>query len=135
LLSALLKLSLGLKTHDASTPSLLRVVVELSFEVLLKSSKFVLIFLVDFGDGNNSGVLLVGKGAESCFAFHDTEWDIHLTAKGRKPNDILNGVYIVSNTDHLGFLGLYEVGYVLKTILKYKWGDDSGGGALQQQLL
>ena len=59
LLSALLELGLGLESHDASTPSALWVVVELRFEVILKSLQFVLVFLVDLRDGDDSGVLVI----------------------------------------------------------------------------
>ena len=80
MLSALLQFGLGLEAHDASAPSALWVVIELRLEVFLKSLQFVLVLLVHFCDGNDSGILLVGKCAKSGLSLDNAEWDVHFAA-------------------------------------------------------
>ena len=80
LLSALLEFGLGLKTHDASTPSALWTVVELRLEVLLEGLQLALVFLVHFGDSDDGGVLLVGESSQSGLSLNNAERDVHLAA-------------------------------------------------------
>jgi hypothetical protein len=48
-----------------------------------------LVVLLDVGEGENGGGLLVDDGTESRFALDDAVWHVHLSAKGWEPDDNL----------------------------------------------
>lgn len=127
--TALLKLGLGLKTHGTITPLALNVLVELSMEGLSQLLQLGLIILVDLGQGNDGGGLEVSQGTQTSLSLDNGEWDVHLSAKGRKPEDQLDGVNVVSDDDQLGLLLLDEGSHVLQTELK-GGGRGSRGGVL-----
>ena len=61
----LLELALGLEPHDATTPLPLEALVELGVEVGLEGGELALVLLVDIGEADDRGVLLVNQGAEA----------------------------------------------------------------------
>lgn len=74
----LLQLALGLEAHDAATPLPLEALVELSVEVRLEGGELALVLLVDVGEADHGGVLLVHEGAEAslktvCQSNHSTK--------------------------------------------------------------
>jgi hypothetical protein len=120
-LLALLEHDLGLETHDSSAPLALSI-TELGGEVILECLELGLVTLLDVGQGNNGGGLLVGQSTEASLALNDGEGDSKLAAESGKPNNELDGVNIVSDDDQLGFLLLNQSGDVLQTEL-----EDGGG--------
>lgn len=61
----LLQLALGLEAHDTTTPLPLEALVELGVEVRLQVVQLGLVLLVDSGEANHRGVLLVYQGTEA----------------------------------------------------------------------
>lgn len=69
--SLLLKTSICLCSHDTSTPvtSVFLVFVEIPFlDGTDEFTEFILVFLSNFSEGENSGSLLVYYCSETCFA-------------------------------------------------------------------
>lgn len=67
----LLELALGLEAHDASAPLPLEALVELRQEVGLEGAELALVLLVDLGEADHRGVLLVHQGAEA--SLHESQ--------------------------------------------------------------
>ena len=129
-LGALLELGLGLESHDSTSPGLdrVRIVIKLGAAEFREALESSIVGLVDRGDGNAGGVLLVNEGSEAGLVLHDAVGDIHLFAKGGHPDDELNGLDIAGNHDHLGLLLLDESGDVVKSKLDH--GSGSGGSGI-----
>jgi hypothetical protein len=146
-LALLLSASIGLSTHDTTTP------VSLSFLVLLTVTlldglnqlrQFRLVLRSDLSQSNNSSGLLVDDRAESCLALDDSIRNTHLTAEGWQEDDQLNGVNIVGDEDQSCLLVLNQADDMVETILgSIRLLRDvflllallDGGGLLQQTLL
>jgi len=58
----------------------------------------------------------VDNGAEAGLALDDDVGNTHLPAEGREVDDQLNWIYIVSNDDQGGFLGLNESDGVIEAV-------------------
>lgn len=43
--------------------------------------EFSLVFLADFGEGNNGGVLLVDEASEGRLSLDETVWDVEFSAE------------------------------------------------------
>jgi len=119
-LGSLVQFSLGLQSHDSSTPLAhqLGVLVELLQSQFLEDLELGNILLVHSGEGNDSRCLLVDKGSKTCLILYNEERDLHLTAEGRKPEDELDGVDITGDEDEGCLLLLNEGGYVLQSELE-----------------
>lgn len=76
-----------------------------------------MVFFVNFSDAKSGGVLLVDSATETSLALNDAVRDIHLAAQGRKPDNKLNGVDIMSDDDELGLLGFNQRGDVVQAVL------------------
>lgn len=114
---------LVLDTHDTTAPvsSELLVFVELSTEVLGEELKVLEVLLADFGQCNAGGSLGVNKLSEACLALDEGEGDTLLSAEGRKEDEELDRVNIVSHNDELGLALLNELGNVVETELEDDW--------------
>jgi len=116
-----------------STPlaaELIGLVVVLGLDRGNELGELVLVLVLDTGDDEGGGGLLVDDGTEACLALDDGVGDVQLAAKGGKPNDeleklfvnttkgvpkkqkkkkgYLNGIDIVGDEDKLGLLLLNE---------------------------
>lgn len=118
LLGALVQLGLGLEAHVSSTPLSLDILVKLCVEVLRQSLQLALILLVDLGQGNNGGILLVSQQTKSALSLHNSIGDIHLAAQGGQPDNQLQRINIVGNQNQLGLLLLDQGGDVLQSVFK-----------------
>lgn len=119
-LGTLIKLGLGLQSHNSTTPltDKLGVLVELLVAQVLEDLELRLILLVDLGEGNNGGGLLVDECSETGLVLHNEEGNLHLTAEGRKPKNKFNGVNIACDEDKGSLLLLNEGGNVLQSELQ-----------------
>jgi len=108
---------LVLDTHNTTTPGLskLFVLVVIGGERLTELSELGAVLDVHSGEGDTGGRLHVDELAKVGLAADEAVRDIELTAKGGEEDDHLNGIDIVGNDDELGFLGLNELGDVVKT--------------------
>lgn len=73
----LLQLALGLETHDTPAPLPLEALVELGVEVGLQGVQLGLVFLVDGGQADDRGVLLVHQGTEASLHHEKRPKDKH----------------------------------------------------------
>jgi hypothetical protein len=146
-LALLLSASIGLGTHDTTTP------VSLGFLVLLRVTllnglkqlrQLSLVLGSNLSQSNDSGSLLVNERAESGLALDDGIRDTHLAAESWQEDDQLNGVNIVGDEDQSGLLVLNQTDDMVETVLGSIWllADIllllallDGGGLLQQTLL
>lgn len=94
-------------------------------EVLHELVELAQVLLVHLGDGESGGGLLVHELTETGLALNNAVGHVHLAAEGGQPEHQLHGVDIVGDDDHLGLLGLDELGDVVQAIL-----DVLGLGAL-----
>lgn len=144
-LGTLIKLGLGLQSHDSTTPLTeeLGVLVELFVTQVLEDLELRLVLLVDFGEGNNGSGLLVDESSETGLVLHDEEGDLHLTAEGRKPQNKFEGVDITCDEDEGSLLLLNEGGNMLQSELQLTGdlggclltGSGGSGGVLNTLLL
>lgn len=144
-LGTLLKLSLGLQSHDSTSPltEKLGVLVELFVTQVLEDLELRLVLLVDLGEGNDGSGLLVDESSETGLVLDNEEGDLHLTAEGRKPEDKLDGVNIACDEDEGSLLLLNEGGNVLQSELQLAGnlsrcllsGSGGSGGVLNTLLL
>lgn len=111
---------LVLDAHDTTTPVLagLFVVVVLLTEVNGELLKILVVFLVDFGEGNASSGLHVAKLTEVGLSAHEAVWDVLFAAESGQVNHALNGVDVVSNDHELGGTLFDKSGDVVKTELE-----------------
>ena len=131
-LLALLELSLGLETHDTTSPLSLSLRV-LLLEVVGKGGELVLVLLVHIGQSNNSGVLLVHESTETALGLDDAERNVHLSAESWQPEHQLDRVHVVSNHNQASLLLLHQVGDVLETVLEH-WTRLGRSGVLASSL-
>jgi hypothetical protein len=131
---ALGEASLGAETHDTTTPLLedFIVVVELLAAHVSKLGKRGLVFLLDSGDGEASGVLLVNKSSKTGLVLDDAEGHAHLAAEGRKPDDDFDRVDVVGDHNKLSLLLFDEGGHVVQTKLDH--GSGLGGSVVASSL-
>jgi hypothetical protein len=73
LLSALVELGNSLETHLSSAPLAYYIVVVLGEHILLESSEFAGVFLVNGSECNDSAVLLVDQSSESALSLLEIE--------------------------------------------------------------
>ena len=128
LLSSLLQLGLRLETHDASTPLLLDVLVELGGEVILQSLQLRNVLRVHRRQGHHSGVLLVRESTQSALSVDNSERHAHLAAEGRQPHDQLDGIDVLGDNNELRLLLLNQMSDVSKSVLEDRWGRVASGG-------
>lgn len=88
----LLQLALGLEAHDAATPLPLEALVELSVEVRLEGGELALVLLVDVGEADHGGVLLVHEGAKASLK---TVGQSNQITAPNKPRGVQEGLYLV----------------------------------------
>jgi len=112
-----------LDAHNTTTPvsSEGLVLVELSTEVLGKNFEVLEVFLADFSESDAGSGLLVDELAEACLTLDEGEGDTLLSAEGRKEDEELDRVNIVSHNDELGLALLNELGNVVETELEDDW--------------
>ena len=144
-LGTLIKLGLGLQSHDSTTPLTdeLGVLVELLVGQILEDLELRLVLLVDLGEGNDGSGLLVDKCSETGLILNNEEGNLHLTAEGRKPENKFNGVNIACDEDEGSLLLLNEGGNVLQSELQLARnlggcllsGSGGSGGVLDTLLL
>lgn len=120
-LPALLHASVGLGTHDTTSPvagSLLVVLLEVTVvdggDELLE---LVLVLGADLGQSEDGGSLLVDDGTETGLALDDGVRDTHLAAESGQEDDELNGVDVVGDEDEGSLLVLDEADNVVETVL------------------
>jgi len=116
-LGTLVQLGLSLETHVSTTPLLDKVgiVVVLFHGQILQEIQLCFVSLVDIRQTDNSGSLHVHQGSETSLVLDNHKGDTHLAAQSRKPEDELNGVYIVGNEDQRSLLLFDKVGDSLET--------------------
>jgi len=86
-----------LETEDVSTPlaaELIGLVVVLGLDRGNELGELVLVLVLDTGDDEGGGGLLVDDGTEACLALDDGVGDVQLAAKGGKPNDELEKLFV-----------------------------------------
>lgn len=111
-------LTLGTLLEATDLFSHIGVVVEVGSEGSGQVVEFSFVFLSDFSQGNDGGVLLVNELSESGLSSDEAVWDVHLSAQSGKPDDEFDWVDIVGNADNLSFSLFYELGDVVKSELK-----------------
>lgn len=119
-LPSLVHASVGLGTHDTTTPVAVGLLVLLEVTVLdsrAELGELALVFGAHFGQGKNSSSLLVDDSAESGLALDDSVRDTHLAAESGKEDDQLDGVDVVSNEHERRLLVLNEADNVVETEL------------------
>lgn len=145
---ALLQLSsLGLGTHDTTTPLTLALLV-LGGVPLLDGrdelGELGLILGADFSDGEDGSSLLVNDGTETSLALDYGVWDTHLSAESWEEDDELDWVNIVGDEDERSLLVLDQANDVIQSVLDSVWllahifsllTFLDGGSLLQQTLL
>lgn len=146
-LALLVHASVGLGTHDATTPVALGLLVLVGVTVLDgldELGELSLVLGADLSDGEDSGGLLVDDRAETSLALDNGVWDTHLAAESWKEDNELNWVDIVWNEDEGGLLILDQANNVVETVLDGVWllGDvllllalSDGGSLLDETLL
>lgn len=120
-LPALGHASVGLSTHDTTTPvtgSLLM----MGLEVAVVDSgdelgELGLVLGADLGEGEDSSGLLVNNGTETGLALDDNVGDTHLAAESGKEDNELDGVDIVGDQDKRSLLVLDKTDNVVQTEL------------------
>lgn len=120
-LPALGHASVGLGTHDATSP-VTRSILVVGLEVAVVDSgdelgELSLVLGADLGKGEDSGGLLVNDGTETGLALNDNVGDTHLAAEGGKEDNELDGVDVVGDQDERGLLVLDEADNVVQTEL------------------
>lgn len=114
-------LTLGTSLESSDQLSELFVLVEVSSESRCEVVQLGFVFLSDFGQGKNGGVLLVDKLSKGSFSLNKAVWDVHLSAEGGEPDDEFDGVNVVSNDNKLGFFVLNELGDMIQAELDVVW--------------
>jgi len=112
--------SLGLGTHDTTTPDLgdfFELVVEVGLDGLDEGGEVLFVFGGDVTEGNGGGGLLVDEGTQTGLALDDAVGDTQFATKGREPDDQFDGVDVVGDDDELGLFGFNEGGDVVQAIL------------------
>jgi len=109
---------LVLDTHFTTTPGSAEfdVVVELGHEDLGEFFEILVVFLVDFGEGEAGSGLLVDELTEVCLSSDEAEGNILLSAESGEEADHFDGVNIVSDNDELGLVLFDESGNVVETV-------------------
>ena len=95
--------------------------VELGHEDLGEFFEILVVFLVDFGEGEAGSGLLVDELTEVCLSSDEAEGDVLLSAESGEEADHFDGVNIVGNNDELGLVLFDEGGNVVKTELEVAW--------------
>ena len=116
--------SLGLGTHDTTTPDLgdfFELVVEVGLDGLDEGSEVLLVFGGNVTEGNSGGGLLVDEGTQTSLTLDNAVRDSHLATEGREPDNQFDGINVVSNDNELSLLGFNESGDVVQTILDTNW--------------
>lgn len=116
-LGTLIKLGLGLQSHNSTTPLTgeIGILVELLHTQILEDLELRFILLVNLGKSNNGGCLLVDESSKTGLILNNKEGDLHLTAEGGKPKDELEGVNIACDKDERSLLLLNEGGNMLQS--------------------
>ena len=120
-LPALLHASVGLGTHDTTSP-VARSLLVVGLEVAVVDSgdelgELGLVLGADLGKGEDGSGLLVNNGTETGLALDDNVGDTHLAAEGGEEDNQLNGVNVVGDQDEGSLLVLDEADNVVKTEL------------------
>lgn len=146
-LPPLVHASVGLGTHDTTSPMADGVLVLLEVTVLdggAELGELALVLGADLSEGENGSGLLVNDGTESGLALDYGVRDAHLAAKSGKEDNQLNGINVVGDEHERRLLVLDEANNVVETelggvgllghiLLLLALGD--GGGLLGQALL
>ena len=115
-----LSLRLGLNTHDTTTPRSGRLredVIVRSLDGFDELGEFKLVFVLDRGERQRRGGLLVHNRAETSLALNDAVRHVHLLAQSREPDDEFNRVNVVRDAHELRLALLHEVRDVVDTEL------------------
>jgi len=94
-----------LNTHDSTSPVFQEfvILIELLFEVFSEDIQILIIFLLDFGQSNAGGGLLVNKLSESCLSLNEAIGDSLLFAESGQEYQQLNWINIMSHNNELSF--------------------------------
>lgn len=120
-LPALLHASVGLGTHDTTSP-VTRSILVVGLEVAVvdsgdKLGELSLVLGADLGKSEDSSGLLVDDRTETGLALDDNVGDTHLAAECGKEDNQLDGVNVVGDQDERGLLVLDEADNVVQTEL------------------
>ena len=74
-------LTLGTSLESSDSFAELFVIIEVGSEGTCEVVEFSLVFLADFGEGNNGGVLLVDEASEGRLSLDETVWDVEFSAE------------------------------------------------------
>jgi len=109
-----------LDTHNTTSPGSahLLVFVELELESSGEFLEVNHIFLVDSGEGNTGGGLLVNEFTESGLSSDETVGDILLSAESREEAHDFDGIDVVGNDNELGGTVFNELSDVVETELE-----------------
>ena len=110
---------LVLDSHDSSSPgpSVAFVLIELALEVLGQHLQVLEVLLLDFGQGEAGGGLLVDQLPESRLPLDEAVGDPLLPAEGGEEDHEFDGVDVVSHNHELGLAEFDEFGDVVETEL------------------
>mmetsp|Transcript_11703 Transcript_11703/g.53113 ORF Transcript_11703/g.53113 Transcript_11703/m.53113 type:complete len:324 (+) Transcript_11703:79-1050(+) len=115
-------LRLGLDAHDAATPGphrLVELVVVGALDGFDELGELHLVLVLDAGERERGGRLLVHDGAEASLPFDDAVGHVHLAAERGEPDDELDGVDVVRDAHELRLALLHEVGDVVDAKLDH----------------
>mmetsp|Transcript_9378 Transcript_9378/g.22878 ORF Transcript_9378/g.22878 Transcript_9378/m.22878 type:complete len:266 (+) Transcript_9378:240-1037(+) len=116
-LRPLVKLGLGLQSHDSASPLAhqVSILVKLLHSQILEDFELSLVLLVHSRERDDGGGLLVDEGAEAGLVLDNHEGDLHLAAQRREPEHELDGVDVARDEDEGRLLLLNEGGHVLQS--------------------
>ncbi len=119
-LGSLVKLSLSLQSHNSTSPlpHKINILVELLVGKILEDLELSLISLIDGGEGNDGGSLLVDECPETSLILDNEEGNLHLAAEGWEPQYEFDGVNVTGDEDEGGLLLFDEGGDVLQSELE-----------------
>jgi len=123
-LALLLLPSVGLGTHDTTTPvaTILLVLVSVALlDGLDELRELVLILRANLGQGKDSGSLLVDDSTETSLALDDGIGDTHLATQCGKEDDELDRVNIIGDEDERSLLVLDETHDMVESKLGVVW--------------
>mmetsp|Transcript_10891 Transcript_10891/g.32635 ORF Transcript_10891/g.32635 Transcript_10891/m.32635 type:complete len:281 (+) Transcript_10891:387-1229(+) len=119
LLLALAGLGLGLGAHDATAPVDAGTVVVGLLHSLHQLGELPLVLVLDHGEGDGGGRLLVHHSSQAGLALDDAVRHAHLLAEGGQPHHQLDGVHVVGDGHQLGLTVLHQGGDVVDTVLHH----------------
>jgi len=108
----LVSLSLRFSTHDSTTPvfpNFFRPLIVVSPDGFNNFSQVLLVFVVDFVEGNSGALFSADELSKSGFTFDDAVWNVHFSAQSWQVDNDFDWVDVVSNEHKLGLFSFDEV--------------------------